>query len=264
VEYSKEKERDYQTDFARKDGSLAAPTASLHFTQALIARLRESGSKTRFLTLHVGLGTFKPVQVADIREHAMHAEDFEVPLSVFRDVAESKDEGRKVVGVGTTVTRTLESLPYLWPSVRERFADEEGVMGFWDRISGYSGSQPDMGAANNPQARSAEDEVNSREAGREDPLGGVCQSISGSDPNSPVAFRHADTHTAYGSTAIFVYPSKPFRVIDEMITNFHLPESTLFMLVSAFAGTEKTHEIYAHALKNGYRFYSFGDGMWIR
>jgi S-adenosylmethionine:tRNA ribosyltransferase-isomerase len=242
VEYSDEKARDYQTDFARKDGSLAAPTASLHFTDALIGRLRAAGSKTRFLTLHVGLGTFKPVKVSDIRDHDMHSENFEVPLSIFRDVAEAKREGRKVVGVGTTVTRTLESLPYLWPHVRERFAGEGEVVDFWD------GVRSELSASDLPKGHER-----------------VERFRSDSEMGSPVSFFGADASTAYGSTAIFVYPGgRTFRVIDEMVTNFHLPESTLFMLVSAFLGIEKAHEAYAHALSTGYRFYSFGDGMWLR
>lgn len=97
VEYTDEKARDYQTDFACKDGSLAAPTASLHFTDNLIRRLRENGAKTRFLTLHVGLGTFKSVKTPDIREHVMHAENFEVPLSIFRDISEAKLANQKIV-----------------------------------------------------------------------------------------------------------------------------------------------------------------------
>lgn len=221
VEYSEEKERDYQTDFARKDGSLAAPTASLHFTESLISKIREAGSKTRFLTLHVGLGTFKPVKADDIRDHAMHAEAFEVPLSMFRDVAEAKAEGRKIVGVGTTVVRTLESMPYLWPNVRDRFSDGT-VIGFWDSLI-----PADLG-------------------------------------DSQVVFGHADASTAYGTTAIFRYPGRTFAVIDEMVTNFHLPESTLFMLLAAFMGLDEAHAAYAHAIAGEYRFYSFGDGMWIR
>ncbi len=228
VEYSEEKERDYQTDFARKDGSLAAPTASLHFTESLISKIRAAGSQTRFLTLHVGLGTFKPVKTDDIRDHEMHPEDFEVPLSTFRDVAEAKIEGRKVVGVGTTVIRTLESMPYVWPHVRSRFEGEGSVTDFWDAAHG------------------------------------AASDFEGSDGASPVVFRGLDASTAYASTAIFKYPGKPFLVIDEMVTNFHLPESTLFMLVSAFMGIQNAHAAYAKALADGYRFYSFGDGMWVR
>lgn len=120
VEYSDEKASDYQTEFGKKEGSLAAPTASLHFTESLISKLRENGSSARFLTLHVGLGTFKPVRVADIREHEMHPEYFEVPASAFSDVATAKADGKKVVGVGTTVIRTLESLPYVWRELSHR------------------------------------------------------------------------------------------------------------------------------------------------
>lgn len=148
VEYSDEKASDYQTEFGKKEGSLAAPTASLHFTESLISKLRENGSSARFLTLHVGLGTFKPVRVADIREHEMHPEYFEVPASAFSDVATAKAEGKKVVGVGTTVIRTLESLPYVWRELSHRAEDgdsdavaflskfDSGVSSFWKTAAG--------------------------------------------------------------------------------------------------------------------------------
>lgn len=114
IEYSDEKAKDYQTDFAQKDGSLAAPTASLHFSKALLEKIYSSGAEVNFLTLHVGLGTFMGMKAEDIREHVMHGEYFEVPLRIFAKIAAARTSGKRIIGVGTTVIRTLESLAYLW------------------------------------------------------------------------------------------------------------------------------------------------------
>ncbi|MGE5607073.1 MAG: tRNA preQ1(34) S-adenosylmethionine ribosyltransferase-isomerase QueA [Bacteroidota bacterium] len=177
----------YQTIYAKAEGSVAAPTAGLHFTEGLLQELAERGVKTGFLTLHVGLGTFRPVQTERVEEHLMHSEFFTLPPSLVGQIEAAKKAGNRVIAVGTTVVRVLESE-----------ADAEGRL--------KAGS---------------------------------------------------------GETAIFIYPGYQFKVIDGLITNFHLPRSTLLMLVSAFAGREFILESYAHAVKNSYRFFSFGDAMLI-
>lgn len=177
----------YQTVYAEQEGSVAAPTAGLHFDQSLLTQLQNQGVQLAFLTLHVGAGTFQPVRSQDIREHDMHAEVMHVPASVCETVNQAKSEGRRVIAVGTTVVRALES------------------------------------AANNGQLEPYE-----------------------------------------GETDIFIYPGFQFQVIDALITNFHLPQSSLLMLVSAFAGYETVFKVYEHAIVEGYRFFSYGDAMFIQ
>ncbi len=175
----------YQTVYARTPGSVAAPTAGLHFTPGLLERIRAMGVETHYVTLHVGPGTFKPVK-DDPDRHTMHAEPYEVPLETAEAVGRAKAEGRRVVAVGTTVVRTLESA---WQGGQLR-------------------------------------------AGR-------------------------------GETQLFIRPGFTFRAVDALITNFHLPKSTLLMLVSAFAGHELTMRAYRTAVEQRYRFYSLGDAMLI-
>lgn len=181
-----DKER-YQTVYARERGSAAAPTAGLHFTQALLGDLKAAGVELGFLTLHVGLGTFRPVQVEEIESHVMHSEYYQVPPETAALVNAAKAKGRRVVAVGTTAIRTLES------------AAQTG--------------------------------------------GGIA--------------------AASGWTDIFIYPGYDFKVVDAMLTNFHLPKSTLLMLISAFAGREKILAAYEAAIAERYRFFSFGDAMLI-
>ncbi|WP_114311517.1 tRNA preQ1(34) S-adenosylmethionine ribosyltransferase-isomerase QueA [Thermus caldifontis] len=176
----------YQTVYARRPGSVAAPTAGLHFTPELLARLRDMGVELRFLTLHVGPGTFRPVK-GDPEGHPMHPEPYEIPEETAKAVNQAKEEGRRVVAVGTTVVRALES------------AYREGV--------------------------------------------GV---VAGE-----------------GETRLFIRPPYTFRVIDGLFTNFHLPRSTLLMLVAACLGYERTMEAYRLAVAERYRFYSLGDAMLI-
>jgi len=184
----------YQTVYATKPGSVAAPTAGLHFTPSLLEAIRARGVEICFVTLHVGLGTFAPVRVADLAAHVMHAERFEVSPSAATAIATAKARGRRVVAVGTTVVRVLESV-----------------------------------AAENQ--------------GRVIP--------------------------ARGRTRMFLHPPCPFRIVDALVTNFHLPRSTLLMLVSAFAapgrtcGRELILGAYAEAVRQGYRFFSYGDAMLI-
>lgn len=183
----KDKNR-YQTVYAKHDGSAAAPTAGLHFTPELLAQIKEKGIKIAHVTLHVGLGTFRPVKVEDVTEHHMHSEFFIVEESQAKLINDTKAAGGRVISVGTTSCRTLESA-----------ADENG------------------------------------------------QVRSGS-----------------GWTDIFIYPGYRFKVIDCLITNFHLPESTLLMLVSALAGKENILNAYEIAVQERYRFFSFGDAMFLK
>ena len=177
----------YQTVYASHDGSVAAPTAGLHFTPHLLQKLLDRGIGWTTLTLHVGAGTFRPVKSDDIRLHHMHAELYEIPDETARVIASARADGRRVIAVGTTALRSLEAS-----------AAEDGVV----------------------RAGSA-------------------------------------------WTSIFIYPPYRFRVVDALITNFHLPRSTLFMLASAFAGRERIRAAYEEAVRRAYRFYSFGDAMLI-
>ncbi|HHW03449.1 MAG TPA: tRNA preQ1(34) S-adenosylmethionine ribosyltransferase-isomerase QueA [Thermoanaerobacterales bacterium] len=183
----KDKER-YQTVYAREPGSAAAPTAGLHFTKELLEKIRQKKVHIVFITLHVGLGTFRPVKVQRIEEHKMHEEYYEVSPEAAEIINNAKKNGHRIIAVGTTSTRTLETVGNMDGSVKPQ--------------SGWSG--------------------------------------------------------------IFIYPGYKFKVIDGLITNFHLPESTLIMLVSAFAGKDKVFKAYEEAIKKKYRFYSFGDAMFIK
>lgn len=176
----------YQTVYAAKPGAVAAPTAGLHFDEALLEQLRHKGVGMAFVTLHVGAGTFQPVKVDNILEHEMHAEYIEVPAEVVDAVKATRAAGKRVVAVGTTSVRSLES-----------------------------------------------------------------------------ASQSGEIATFYGDSRIFIYPGYQFRSVDAVITNFHLPESTLIMLVSAFCGREATLAAYNEAVANRYRFYSYGDAMFL-
>ncbi len=198
--HRKLKNRDrYNTVYAKYEGSAAAPTAGLHFTDRLLADIREMGVIIVSVTLHVGLGTFRPVKAEEITDHHMHSEFYTVSGETARAINEAKASGRRVICVGTTSCRTVESAV-----ARKKGIGEEGEDGGADYI----------------------------EAGS-------------------------------GWTNIFIYPGYKFRIMDGLITNFHLPESTLIMLVSAFAGREHVLTAYAEAVREGYRFFSFGDAMLI-
>ncbi len=176
----------YQTVYARHEGSAAAPTAGLHFTEELLEKIKNKGVNIGYVTLHVGLGTFRPVKVDNISDHKMHSEFFVMPPETAELINKTKSAGKRVVSVGTTATRVMETV---------------GQKGEIKADSGW--------------------------------------------------------------TDIFIYPGKEFRVIDALITNFHLPESTLIMLVSALAGRENVLRAYQEAVKEKYRFFSFGDAMFI-
>ncbi len=186
TEYSGDPER-YQTVYASREGSAAAPTAGLHFTEDLLEELKENGIDISYITLHVGLGTFRPVRTNEVEEHEMHAEYFAVSQETAREICQTRESGGRIIAVGTTVTRTLE---------------------------------------------------------------GAARSI-------------LEGQGRQGGTEIFIYPGYDFQVIDGLLTNFHLPKSTLLMLVSALAGRENIMQAYQEAIRREYRFYSFGDAMLI-
>lgn len=188
--YIKEKLNDperYQTVYSKIDGSAAAPTAGLHFDNALLAKLEDMGVHIAYVTLHVGLGTFRPVKAETVEEHTMHAEVYSVDEETATRLNQIKQNGGRIICVGTTATRVVETL-----------ADENGVM-----------------------------------------------------------------HAGSGETSIFIYPGYTFKFTDHLITNFHLPKSTLVMLVSALAGRELILKAYEEAVREQYRFFSFGDAMFI-
>ena len=178
----------YQTIYSRVKGSAAAPTAGLHFTERLMERLRSKGIQFGFITLHVGLGTFRPVHVETIEDHVMHREFYSVPAETAKLIQRARNDGRRVVAVGTTSIRTLEAS----------------------------------------------------------------------------AMRTGNVEAGSGWTDIFIYPGYQFNVVDAVVTNFHLPKSTLIMLISSFAGREFTLAAYRTAVEEQYRFFSFGDAMLIR
>lgn len=174
----------YQTVYAKNDGAVAAPTAGLHFDEALLSKLNSDGVDHAFVTLHVGVGTFQPVKVEDIKDHQMHSEYLEVCQKTVDKIVTTKANGGRIVAVGTTAVRTLESIAL-----------------------------------------------------------------------------QGELSSAKGDTDLFIYPGFEFRLVDAMITNFHLPKSSLLMLVSAFIGVEKMFQVYQYAIEEKYRFFSYGDAM---
>ncbi|MCK5870037.1 tRNA preQ1(34) S-adenosylmethionine ribosyltransferase-isomerase QueA [Methylococcaceae bacterium HT4] len=177
----------YQTVFAQKSGAVAAPTAGLHFDDAMMDKIRAKGVGIAFVTLHVASGTFRPVKVENLAEHVMHKEYFEVPQETVAAVQQTKSQGGRVIAIGTTAMRSLES-----------------------------------------------------------------------------ASRTGELHACQGDTDLFITPGYQFKTVDAMLTNFHLPESTLLMLVSAFSGYERIKKVYQHAIAQKYRFFSYGDAMFIQ
>ena len=177
----------YQTVYSKIEGSAAAPTAGLHFTKELLDKIKSKGVRLAFVTLHVGLGTFRPVSVDNVEEHKMHSEYYEISEEAAKVINETRRNGGRIIAVGTTSVRTLESC-----------ADENGFL-----------------------------------------------------------------KECCGNTEIFIYPGYKFRAVDAIVTNFHLPESTLLMLISAFSDKEKVFKAYSEAIDKRYRFFSFGDAMFI-
>ena len=223
IEYSAEKEADYQTSFARTDGSVAAPTASLHFTTELMERIK---TPKEYLTLHVGLGTFKGIATPDIRDYDIHREKIEIELDIFARIANIKTQNKRIVAVGTTVCRTLESLPYLWLSIDQDRSNilDANTRNYWNHLT---------------------------------------ETLEKQDWIHDIAFDSSLWVLSF-ETSIYITPGYIFRIIDDLVTNFHLGESSLLVLVSAFIGYDATMRLYEHAIENRYRFYSFGDGMYIR
>lgn len=176
----------YQTVFAKQAGAVAAPTAGLHFDNALMANIKDKGIATAFVTLHVGSGTFQPVRVENLAEHRMHKEYFSVPSDTVIAVQQARARGGRVIAIGTTAVRALES-----------------------------------------------------------------------------ASQSGELQASFGDTQLFIIPSYQFKSVDALLTNFHLPESTLLMLVSAFAGYQATRHAYQHAIAHSYRFFSYGDAMFL-
>ena len=186
TEKLEDKER-YQTVYSKIDGSAAAPTAGLHFTEDLLDRIKEKGIKVVPITLHVGLGTFRPVKVDDVEKHHMHSEFYMMDKETAKIINDAKENGKRIIAVGTTSMRTLETIG-----------------------------------------------------------------------------RNGNVKETSGWTDIFIYPGFEFKIVDALITNFHLPESTLMMLVSAFASKDIIFNAYEYAIKNKFRFFSFGDAMFIK
>ena len=186
TEKLEDKER-YQTVYSKIDGSAAAPTAGLHFTEDLLDRIKEKGIKVAPITLHVGLGTFRPVKVDDVEKHHMHSEFYMMDKETAKIINDAKENGKRIIAVGTTSMRTLETIG-----------------------------------------------------------------------------RNGNVKETSGWTDIFIYPGFEFKIVDALITNFHLPESTLMMLVSAFASKDIIFNAYEYAIKNKFRFFSFGDAMFIK
>jgi len=216
----------YQTVYAKERGSVAAPTAGLHFTPEILGRLRERGIEMAEVTLHVGLGTFQPVRVQNVEEHHLHRETYSISEQAAEQINRALEENRRVVAIGTTSVRTLEA------AARGAWSDESLA-----RPAGAVPSTNSEQAASSGQAPSA----GSRQARR---------SIQGVEAGSR-------------ETNLFIYPGFEFRVVGAMLTNFHLPESTLLMLVSAFAGRENVLRAYQHAVEQKYRFFSYGDCMLV-
>lgn len=189
----------YQTVYCKEEGSVAAPTAGLHFTDELLKKAEDKGVELVYVTLHVGIGTFRPVKCENIEDHTMHFEEYSISEESAEVINRAKREGRRIISVGTTSTRTVESAAYFDADAQTA----DGKAGCW-------------------QVRSGE-----------------------------------------GSTGIFIYPGYEFKIIESLITNFHLPKSTLLMLISALYDREKILAVYDEAVKQKYRFFSYGDAMFI-
>ncbi|MFZ0795166.1 MAG: S-adenosylmethionine:tRNA ribosyltransferase-isomerase, partial [Candidatus Korobacteraceae bacterium] len=225
----------YQTVYAKPPGSVAAPTAGLHFTPEILECIRQRGIETAEITLHVGLGTFQPIRVEVVEQHKLHTEWFEIPPDTAKRIQRARDAGRRVVAVGTTTVRTLEYAARNTP---------HGVIPSDEPASGEK-SRGLYSGVNSPNRRVSRSGLPLARAGRL--------------PNNSAGHIAAQR----GEADIFIYPGFEFRVVGAMLTNFHLPKSTLLMLVSAFAGREPILRAYHHAVQNKYRFYSYGDCMFV-
>jgi S-adenosylmethionine:tRNA ribosyltransferase-isomerase len=237
----------YQTVFAEKPGAVAAPTAGLHFTPETLDRLRADGVETAIVTLHAGLGTFRPVAVEQVEEHKMHPERFELTEATAGQVNRALSEGRRVVCVGTTTVRVLEG-----QAGEFRTQNAEGRMQSAD-CKGPSGGE-DEGRRQNTECRMQNAEGEGRRPRDESEIG---------NRKSKMGEAVSRVRPGAGELNLYIYPGYEWQVCGALLTNFHLPRSTLLMLVSALAGREAILKAYAHAIEQRYRFYSFGDAMLI-
>ncbi len=246
----------YQSIFAREKGAVAAPTASLHFDKELVAKLDAMGVARAFVTLHVGAGTFQPLRTSDLDAHKMHAERVSVSAATWEAIQRIRVSGGRVVAVGTTVVRALESAAlYGSRSVQPRV---EGADGSVARNAPSRVSVADVGAVRDVSRVEDADGDAARDTRSRVGGGGVARDASVTQDRRA----HAGA-TWSGETRLFIRPGFEFQVVDAMVTNFHLPESTLLMLVSAFAGRENVLAAYAHAVRERYRFFSYGDAMLV-
>lgn len=228
----------YQSIFARHAGAVAAPTASLHFDDDLIRRIEARGVKRAFVTLHVGAGTFQPVRTDDLESHVMHAEWVSIGAETCEAIERTRAAGGRVVSIGTTVARALESAALATPGTHEDTAVSAPPARLEPRDDGAVAAPTAMPL----KAASSQSRAALRVA-----------TSAGSTPLQPFS----------GDTRLFISPGFRFRVIDALLTNFHLPESTLLMLVCAFAGRGKVLAAYEHAVRAQYRFFSYGDAMFV-
>ncbi|MDP3032194.1 MAG: tRNA preQ1(34) S-adenosylmethionine ribosyltransferase-isomerase QueA [Rhodocyclaceae bacterium] len=243
-------EERYQTVYARERGSVAAPTAGLHFDAPLLERLRDRGIGIAHVTLHVGAGTFQPVRVQDLAQHHMHRERYVLPQATADAIAATQQRGGRIVAVGTTTLRTLESA---------FLSNADGTLEVGAGPSQadappVGGSEPGLRARGAPKFGAGPSQADTP------PVTASGDFMGGSEPG--LRARGA-LKVGAGETALFITPGYPFRVVDLLITNFHLPKSTLLMLVSAFGGMENIRAAYRHAIDSGYRFFSYGDAMLI-
>lgn len=235
IEYSQDKEKYYQPIFAKNKWSVASPTASLHFTKVILDKLKAKWIESSFLTLHIWLGTFKPIYVDNIKEYEIHEERIILDENIFEKIYELKKQNKKIVAVWTTSTRILESLPYLW---RELKGDLELICPSYSTWLGI----------HEAHEVSVSDFWNSFKL----------------EENNIILNLQKENWKITFDTKLFIFPWFEFKIIDELITNFHLPKSTLLVLVSTFLGYKNTKKIYNHALVNNYRFFSFGDVIYLK
>ena len=240
----KDKNR-YQTVYAKHEGSAAAPTAGLHFTEELLSEIEKKGVDIARICLHVGLGTFRPVKVDKIEEHHMHSEFYIVDREAAEKINRARARGKRVISVGTTSMRTMESAAVINPEYRRLV--EEGVI-------------KDENLRDNARSESGAVRTDTKAGGV--PFGKQYAKSALSDDGRIVS--KYIIKPGSGNTEIFIYPGYEFKLVDALITNFHLPQSTLIMLVSALAGREHVLNAYKEAVKERYRFFSFGDAMFIK
>jgi S-adenosylmethionine:tRNA ribosyltransferase-isomerase len=251
----------YQSIFAREKGAVAAPTASLHFDAPLVAKLEAMGVARAFVTLHVGAGTFQPLRTDDLDAHKMHAERVSVSAATWDAIRRTREAGGRVIAVGTTVVRALESAALNMPEFMASRASETDSSDRRELAADHMrGATPHAAGGMSDAARFAADQV--RQAASL-AAGDVHEAERSAADHGRKPARPAAPNAWSGETRLFIRPGFEFQLVDAMVTNFHLPESTLLMLVSAFAGREHVLAAYAHAVRERYRFFSYGDAMLV-